>query len=165
MAEVFARDGLGKLSVRLRVAARAAAEQILRASLPPPGRTVTVGGRTIFAVSPTEWMIVLPIAETGDASGALQTGLAGQDAAVIDISCNTAVLGVSGAAALGLLYRGAAIELEPPAFAAGHCATTKIGRITTLLHRLNDAPTFDLYVSRSLQQSLLCWLQDIPPMR
>jgi len=165
VAEVSVRNGLGKLSLRLRAAARPAAEQILGASLPSPGRTATVGGRTIFAVSPTEWMIVLPIAETSDAVGALQASLAGQEAAVIDISCNTAVLEVSGTAMLNMLYRGCAIELEPPAFATGDCATTKIGRITTLLHQLNDVPTFDLYVPRSLRRSLLCWLQDIAVLR
>ena len=86
--------------------------------------------------------------------------LGGQEAALVDVSSKFSVFRLSGPAAASVLARGCSVELQPPAFLAGCCATTKIERITTLIHYVNEKPSFDVYVGRSFSASLLSWFTD-----
>ncbi len=160
-ARLRERPSLGKISLRLSQATYANAESGLGLPLPAAGRAVQSAELTVLSVSPTEFLVVIQLGELNTWTVRLQHALAGRHAAVVDVSGSTTVLRLSGAAAPNLLYRGCPIELAGPAFPTGGCATTRIGRITTIVHRVDDEPCFDLYVPRSMAFSLLCWLTNV----
>ena len=59
-----------------------------------------------------------------------------------------------------LLYRGCSAPLDAPDFACGRCITTKVAKVTAIIHRIDDARGFDIHVPRSLGRSLWAWLAD-----
>ncbi len=126
--------------------------------MPAASCATIAGSLTILSVSPTEMLVVMPLDEFGGRMATLQDALAHKDTAVVDVSNNTTVLRLSGSGVLELLYRGCPIELQAPTFTVGHCAATKVGKIAIMVHHVDDEPSYDLYVTRSLAFSLLSWL-------
>jgi heterotetrameric sarcosine oxidase gamma subunit len=156
-----ARDHLTVLALRVRREAHALAEGALNTKLPVPGRTSATGELTVLPSGPTEFLVVSALARPHDLIARMESAMSAADAATVDVSSNFAVLRLSGPHATYWLSRGCSIELEPPAFTAGACATTKVGRVTTLIHRVTDQPCFDCYVLRSLSASLRVWLEPL----
>jgi heterotetrameric sarcosine oxidase gamma subunit len=78
--------------------------------------------------------------------------LAGR-AAVTDLSHGRVVLRLSGPEARTALAKLCRIDLHPKALAAGRTAQTPLGQVSVLIHCVDEAPTFDLYLPRSLAQS------------
>jgi sarcosine oxidase subunit gamma len=79
-------------------------------------------------------------------------------AAVIDQSHGRAALRLSGPRARDVLAKGCRLDLHPRAFSPGMCAQTSIAQIGTLLHQLDEAPTYDLYVFAGYALDFLDWL-------
>ena len=73
----------------------------------------------------------------------------------VDVSHANGVLRVQGPAALEVMLKGCALDLER--MQAGGCVPTAIGRFDVLLHCVGEE-AFDLYVARSLAQSFAHWL-------
>ena len=85
--------------------------------------------------------------------------LAGQ-AAVTDLSHARIVLRLSGPEARAALATLCRIDLHPKAFGPGRTAQTPLGQISALIHCVDDAPAFDLYLPRSLARSATDMLMD-----
>jgi heterotetrameric sarcosine oxidase gamma subunit len=66
----------------------------------------------------------------------------------------------AGSASTELLYRGCSTPLDEPELACGRCITTKLAKVTVIIHRIGDARGFDVHVPRSLAQSLWAWLAE-----
>lgn len=156
-ARLQERAHLGKLALRLRPQAYPQAERTVGVPLPAAGHVSQSAELTALFISPAEFLLVARLAGLDELAARLASALGGQEAALVDVSSNFAVFRLSGPRAASVLARGCSVELEPPAFNAGCCATTKIGRITTLIHRVNEEPSFDVYVGRSFSASLLSW--------
>lgn len=79
-------------------------------------------------------------------------------AAVIDQSSSRAAVRISGAKAREVLAKGVLIDLHPRAFQPGDAAMTSIAHIGALLWQVDDAPTYEISVFRSLAESFWHWL-------
>ncbi len=88
----------------------------------------------------------------------LQRGLDGL-ASVVDQSHAFGVLRLSGSALLAALEKGVQIDLSPDAFPVGRAAVTNIAHIGVNLWKVDDAPTFDIAVTRSFAGSFCHWLE------
>jgi sarcosine oxidase subunit gamma len=79
-------------------------------------------------------------------------------ASVSEQSAGYAVLRLRGPGAAELLQKGAFIDLDPRVFAVGDAAVTVIAHIGVVLWKVDDAPTFDVAVFRSLLGSFQDWI-------
>ena len=80
-------------------------------------------------------------------------------APVSDQSSSYVVTRLSGPDARRLLRRGLSIDLHPDAFVPGSAATSVIAHIGVIVWQVDDAPTYDLAVFRSLHASLRHWIE------
>jgi heterotetrameric sarcosine oxidase gamma subunit len=80
-------------------------------------------------------------------------------ASVVDQSHAFGVLRLSGSALLTALEKGVQIDLSPDAFPPGSAAVTNIAHIGVILWKVDDAPTFDIAVTRSVAGSFCHWLE------
>jgi sarcosine oxidase subunit gamma len=105
---------------------------------------------------PNTWMIIASDAESGRADGELLEVLqkaVGELGAVVDQSHGRCGLRLSGARARQVMAKNTAIDLHPRAFAAGRCALTSVAHMNATLVQVDETPTYDLFVARSLARS------------
>lgn len=121
-----------------------------------PGIVNSDGKTQVCWNGPNSWMIVCSDAETGRAPGELfrilQDGV-GDLGAVIDQSHGRCGLRLSGSRARKVMAKNTAIDLHPRAFGPGQCAMTSVAHMNATIIQVDDAPTYDLFVIRSLARS------------
>lgn len=103
----------------------------------------------VLRLGPDEWLVV----------GAAGAEAAWQGVDAVDVTGAWVGMRVSGPSARGLLARGAAIDLDPRRFPAGHCARTRLARCPVILLPRGET-VIDLLVARSYAPWLLDWLRD-----
>jgi methylglutamate dehydrogenase subunit D len=110
-----------------------------------------------LGTGPGKW---LAISASRDAEfvGKLATKLQGL-ASVIEQSDGLGVLRLSGPALFKTLEKGVQIDLAPDAFPTGSIAVTSIAHIGVTLWKVDDQPTVDVAVARSLCNGFLHWLE------
>jgi len=121
-----------------------------------PGVSNSDGRTQVSWNGPNSWMIVASDEESGRASGELFKLL--QDAvgdlgAVVDQSHGRSGLRLSGPRARQVMAKNTAIDLHPRAFGSGCCAMTSVAHMNATIVQVDDAPTYDLFVIRSLARS------------
>ena len=79
-------------------------------------------------------------------------------ASISDQSGGRTVLRVKGPRARVVLAKGLPIDLDPRAFGPGSAATSTISLIGVQLWQVDDAPTYDIALFRSLSASFWRWL-------
>lgn len=105
---------------------------------------------------PNSWMIIASDEESGRKPGELLGTLkkaVGELAAVVDQSHGRCGLRLSGSHARTVMAKNCAIDLHPGAFKAGSCALTSVAHMSALLVQVDDTPSYDLFVARSLARS------------
>ncbi len=103
------------------------------------------GTTTILWVGPGRWLVVAPERDGSDLEARLRAGLATTQAAIPDLGNGRTVLRIAGPRAR-----------DP----AGSCAQGLLGHVGALIHAVDAAPTFDLYVARSYAQTAWEWLTE-----
>lgn len=121
-----------------------------------PGISKGDGKTQISWNGPNSWMVVASDEECGRAPGALLKLL--QDAvgdlgAVVDQSHGRCGLRLSGSQARKVMAKNTAIDLHPRSFGPGQCALTSIAHMNATIVQVDDVPTYDLFVIRSLARS------------
>lgn len=105
---------------------------------------------------PNSWMIVSSDEASGRAPGELlqilQTAVADL-AAVVDQSHGRCCLRLSGSRARQVMAKNTAIDLHPRAFGPSRCALTSVAHMNASIVQVDDAPTYDLFVIRSMARS------------
>jgi len=136
----------------------------------PSAAGTSTGGETSIALwlGPKEWAIV--DTRGGPDAGPrmadeLRAGLAGHRAAVTDSSESRACIQIAGPKARATLQKGCPLDLHPRAFRPGHCAQTRLAKVSVLIHLTADAPapegpSFDVYTVRSFGEYTWLWLED-----
>ena len=89
--------------------------------------------------------------------GELTIGL-GKRAMIADQSDGRCVLRLRGMKAREVLAKGIGIDLHARAFKPGDVALTLAAHVGVQLWQLDDAPTYEIAVARSLAGSLWAWL-------
>ncbi len=105
---------------------------------------------------PNSWMIVSSDEESGRAPGELLKTLqqaVGDLGAVVDQSHGRCGLRLSGSRARQVMAKNTAIDLHPSAFAPGRCAMTSVAHMNASIIQVDDAPTYDLFVIRSMARA------------
>jgi heterotetrameric sarcosine oxidase gamma subunit len=112
---------------------------------------------SLVGIGPGKWLAVFE-APTANFIEDLQLDLDGI-ASVADQSHAFGVLRLSGPALLATLEKGIQIDLSADAFPTGRAAVTNIAHLSAYLWKVDDAPTFDLAVARSVTGSFCHWLE------
>lgn len=124
-----------------------------------PNTVATSADYTVFWLGPDEWRIHC----TEDVRYALitrlQGALAGQHAAVVDVSDYYVVMRLTGDKSVEVLNKGTPLDLHPRAFPVGRCAQTRFGHATVLLRKLEDN-VLDLQVRWSFAEYVWLYIVD-----
>lgn len=120
------------------------------------------GSLAFIGMGPDRWLATLDNGATpknGDDVWAksLERDLAGY-ASVTDQTDGYAVLRIGGPKARAMLAKGVAIDLHPRVFRAGNVAITQIAHMGVMLWQLDERPTYEIAVFRSLAGSFWHWL-------
>jgi methylglutamate dehydrogenase subunit D len=110
-----------------------------------------------LGTGPGKWLAVSEASET-EFVGKLETKFWGL-AAVIEQSDGLGVLRLGGPALFKTLEKGVQIDLAPDTFPTGSVAVTSVAHIGVTLWKVDDRPTVDVAVARSLCNSFLHWLE------
>ncbi|HEY6336323.1 MAG TPA: sarcosine oxidase subunit gamma family protein [Alphaproteobacteria bacterium] len=133
------------------IAARVEAALDLR--LPrAPNRASVSGDRAALWTGPGRVWIVGP--DDGDLEAALVRALEGIGAAITGLGHSRTVIRLSGPRVRDLLSKGCGLDFHPRAFGTGAAMQSSYEKIGILLHALDDASTFDLYVYRGFALTL-----------
>ena len=155
---VSPRDHLGLASIMARNGALAELARLLSASycIDLPARPVVAGGGALSLVwaGPEQW---LAVSDDRSIARRLADELAGL-ASVADQSDGRAVLRIGGPRARAALAKGCPLDLHPRAFGPGDTAVIAIAHVGVQLWQLDDAPTYELAVPRSMAKSFWTWL-------
>jgi methylglutamate dehydrogenase subunit D len=151
LATVIARKGqTGALTARVQA--------LYGITLPTGPRRVAEGKLAFIGMGPSQWLAV----EQGSAdpqvfATKLTKDLAGL-ASTSDQSDARAVIRASGPAARKALAKGLPVDLHPRVFGPGDAALTQIALIGAHIWQIDEAPTYDIAVFRSLAGSFADWL-------
>ncbi len=121
-----------------------------------PGVTVSDGVTQVNWNGPNSWMIVCSDDEAGRQPGELLQILreaVGETGAVVDQSHGRCGLRLSGSRARQVMAKNTAIDLHSRAFGPGQCALTTVAHMNVTIVQVDEKPTYDLFVARSLARS------------
>lgn len=121
-----------------------------------PGIVNSDGKTQVCWNGPNSWIVVGSDAEAGRAPGELFKVLqdaVGELGAVVDQSHGRCGLRLSGLHARRVMAKNTAIDLHPRVFGPGQCAMTSVAHMNATVIQVDDTPTYDLFVIRSLARS------------
>jgi methylglutamate dehydrogenase subunit D len=125
--------------------------------LPVGAEWTANNGVALLGTGPGKWLAISASRDT-EFVGKLETKLWGL-ASVIEQSDGLGVLRLGGPALCKTLEKGVQIDLAPGAFPTGSVAVTSVAHIGVTLWKVDDQPTVDVAVARSLCNSFLHWLE------
>lgn len=128
-------------------AALPAIEAAIGLLMPEPGASAANAELTALWCGASRWLAVGPRA--AHAGLAARLAASAPHVAVVDLSHARTVLRIEGPRSRDVLAKLCALDLHPRAFAGGRCAVSGVAGLTTLIHKLDEAPIFDLFVQRS----------------
>jgi sarcosine oxidase subunit gamma len=153
----------------VQIAAQRGVEEVVRGAVvealgviaPAEPNTVTSGeGETLLWIGPRRWLVVAAEEGGRDLMQALRGALSPAEAAVTELGNGRTVWRLSGRNARDVLSKGTSIDLHKRAFPPGRCAQALLGHASALIHAVDAAPTFDLYVARSFALTVWEWLTE-----
>ena len=148
--------------VSLRVGAQGspAVEAALGVALPrPAGLAARNGTVTVFGLGPDEWLVRVPPDEEAHWLARLEAAVAGSFAAVVLVSDAWSVFTVTGPDTLDVLAQSTGVDVHPSVFPDGRAVRAGFAGTSALIHRLDDRPSFDVYVDSSLARYAERWLE------
>ena len=162
MSEVAYRTIVNIRGTASNPAFASAVEAATGVALPAAANIVSTGGsRQILWLGPNEWWVTGVDGEADMLVETLREKFVGQHATACDVSESRAVIRLKGSKAREVLMRGVSLDLHPRAFRVGQCAQTGVSRTNALLHLVDDAPTFEVYVLKSFSDYLWRWLETV----
>ena len=158
---IVERLGLGLATVAAR---KGQAEALKRAvasaygvELPDSSRIVQGAAASFVGYGPGQWLAVSETLANEALARDLSERLRGL-ASISDQSGGRTVLRLRGPRARAALAKGLPIDLHPRAFAPGSAATSTISLMGVQLWQVDDAPTYDVAIFRSVSASFWRWL-------
>lgn len=126
--------------------------------LPAPQLSSHRRERALLWLAPKEWLLELPAQETEAVHAALAAALAGEFAAVTDVSDALAGFDVSATHGAEVLMTGCSLDLGERAFAPGQVARTLIANVSVILWKLETSQSFRCWVDRSWAHHFSSWI-------
>jgi sarcosine oxidase subunit gamma len=155
------RTGLGLATVAARKGAAKALKQAVASAygveLPDRSRAVHGPSVSFIGYGPGQWLAVSEAFAGEKLARELGERLRGL-ASISDQSGGRTVLRLSGPRARAVLAKGLTIDLHPRAFEPGNAATSTISLMGVQIWQVDDAPSYDLAIFRSVSASFWRWL-------
>lgn len=163
-AVIVERPHLGKINLRGDTGDEAFLDAVAEAvGAAPPVEANTVApadDNAILWLGPDEWLVVTPPGEQADMEAGLRKALADLHVSVVDTSDARTTIRLHGADARNVLMKGCPLDLHPRVFRPGQCAQSLLAKADAIIHQIDDAPTYDIYVLCSFSRYLWDWLAD-----
>lgn len=154
---LFERRFLSKINLRGK-ADTAAVKAAVGVDLPSQPNTVAEGNNiAALWLGPAEWLLVGPAGAEKAMGDALAECLSGASVGIVDVTEGRTTIRLSGPMARDVLSMGCPLDLHPRVFGAGRCAQSFIVRSPIILHQIDDAPVYDVFVERSQSDYLFHW--------
>ena len=132
------------------VAFRQGAASALGVALPlKPCTTSENSLMRVAWVGPDDWFIIGPQGQAEAMALQLREAMRGLHHAVTDVSSGYSVLHLSGRPVRDVLAQGCPLDLHPRAFERGTCAGSHFFKASVWLWQVDEAPVYELFVSRS----------------
>jgi sarcosine oxidase subunit gamma len=141
-SEALATLGASVLPFLTQVDLRVDPAQAGRASIPlplEPNSSSHHDEAEVLWLGPDEWLFVSSSPRAEAIVGMLETAFDHVDRSIVDVSANRVTIELAGPERLLLLPHVCSLDLEPPAWVAGRCAQTLVGRAQVLLYERDDA--------------------------
>jgi heterotetrameric sarcosine oxidase gamma subunit len=155
------RTGLGLATVSGRKGQAEALKKAVASAygveLPDRSRAAHGPSVSFIGYGPGQWLAVSETVANERLARELGDRLRGL-ASISDQSGGRTVLRISGPGARAVLAKGLPIDLHPRAFAPGSAATSTISLMGVQVWQVDDAPTYDLAIFRSVSASFWHWL-------
>jgi sarcosine oxidase subunit gamma len=127
--------------------------------VPPDGpQSASAEGMTLLGTGPGKWLAIREREKDGDLVAQLSAGLEGL-ASIVEQSGALGILRLSGPMLYPTMEKGVQLDLAAQAFPIGRVAVTSIAHTGVTLWKIDEAPTVELAVARSLADSFLHWLE------
>ncbi len=131
----------------------------LNIALPTSPNTTTSNNKiTALWLSQKEWLIVMNSSVDNGEVKSLQNELSDIHALAIDVSDRWTTINVSGNKAIDVLSKGTSIDLDNSVFGTGACAQTTLWSVNVIIYKIDEKPTFDLFVDSTMAKFLWQWL-------
>jgi len=127
-------------------------------TLPGPGETRARGEYTLLWLTPAEWLLECPAAETDSLQSAFTRRFATSLAIVTDMTDAFACFELNGARTHDTLTSGCSLDLRADIFPAGRVARTSLAGIPAIIRRTGEPQGFRCLVDRSYARHLRDWL-------
>lgn len=154
---LYVRNGVALASVIARKGAgpslSACVHDAFGLVLPSQPRRTSYGSIATIWSGPGQWLAVSETGDGGAWEARLRAAVCGF-ASVCDQSDGRLIFRISGEYARETLAKGMPIDLHPEAFSTDHAALTLIGHTAVQIWQLDDRPTYDIAVFRSLSADL-----------
>ena len=148
------------VSLRSGVEALPSVERALGVALPrPAGLASGSGSVTVFGLGPDEWLVRVPPEEEEYWLARLEAAAAGSLGAAVLVSDAWSVFTLTGPNCLDVLAQSTGVDVHPSVFPTGRAVRAGFAKITALIHRLDDRPSFDVYVDASLARYAGRWIE------
>lgn len=143
-AQLFAKKGAGdKLAKKLRIGTQPSVASVTK-------------DFTALPLSPGQWMLT---DHSGDQDFCQRMADKVKGVGYVSDQGDARVcFRVSGDQARDLMSRGCRLDLHPNVTGAGFCAMTTMAQVGVLLHQVDDAPTYDLFVYSGFASAFHDWL-------
>ena len=115
-----------------------------------PGVCHSKDGIQVTWNGPNNWMV---ICEADESLFAKLQQAVGSNAAVVDQSHGRSGLRLSGVHARAVMAKNCALDFHPELFKAGNSALTSVAHMNALVIQVDDQPSYDLFVARSMARS------------
>ena len=132
----------------------------LNIALPTSPNTTTNNDKiTALWLSQKEWLIVMNSSVDNEEVKSLQNELSDIHALAIDVSDRWTTINLSGNKAIDVLSKGTSIDLDNSVFGTGACAQTTLWSVNVIIYKIDEKPTFDLFVDSTMAKFLWQWLE------
>lgn len=152
---------------RAQIAVRARGDAIARVAaclqmpaLPGANRVVATAEAECIWLGPEEWLVVGSPAARVATLEALERAIGPDHGAAVDQSASRVIVALRGFSSRDVLASCCALDLHPRVFASGQCAQTLVAKAPVLLHQVDAAPTYRLFMRPSLSSYVVSWLVD-----
>lgn len=115
------------------------------------------GDQSVIGIAPGAWLWLCNGAHADTKMRALLQASA-ETATSVDVTSAKSRIRISGPDARAALAKGCPIDLDAAVFQPGSAATTQIDQFVCQIWQVDDAPTYDILVARSLTVSFWSWI-------
>ncbi|HZV25090.1 MAG TPA: sarcosine oxidase subunit gamma family protein [Acidothermaceae bacterium] len=125
-----------------------------------PNHAAQKDGVTVLWVGPDRWLVVETERPGRELGARLKEALTSTPATLIDLGHGRTVFRIAGCSSRNLLAKGCGVDFHSRAFPVDSCAQSLLGHVGALIHAVDEAPSFDLYVARSFALTVWEWLTE-----